>query len=171
MKTLAELKRNAKSQTLLAEMVIRCGDHDIPERLMGWRGIVDANSNSITFLTKEGKKSQLDIEFASLVEYEENKLTIYLPGFRDLNEEESKIMQEWQTITKTEKYQKQAEIDAYTDGSSTFWQQKAFFINKGYEYLMGFNTINGLKYDFNTQKIRDKAVKGEISMQYNIKHI
>lgn len=67
MKTLAELKRNAKSQTLLAEMVIRCGDHDIPERLMGWRGIVDANSNSITFLTKEGKKSQLDIEFASLV--------------------------------------------------------------------------------------------------------
>lgn len=94
-----------------------------------------------------------------------------MPGFRDLNEEESKIMQEWQTITKTEKYQKQAEIDAYTDGSSTFWQQKAFFINKGYEYLMGCNQINGLKYDFNTQKIRDKAIKGAISMQYNIKHI
>jgi len=169
MKTLADLKRDAKKGNLLAELIIRCGDNNIPEQLKGYRGLVDANSNSLKFLRNDGKISSLDIQYASLVEYDENTLIIYYPGLRDLNQEEKSALNEWKKITETEKYKKQSQDDAYTDGSSTYYQERAFFSKYNMLYLMGCNTENGIHYEARENKIRDKAVKGEIQMKYNLK--
>ena len=168
MKTLSDLKRDAKSGKLYGEMVVRCGTSDIPDRLKGKRQIIDANTVAIFFLNNEGKKSELRIDRASLLEYTEDALTIYNEGFRDLNSDEKAIMNEWKEIANTPENIKQYEIDALTDGSTMFYKKKSFFHNKGYLYLMGFDEEKGLKYDFNTQKIRDKNIKGTISMQYKL---
>lgn len=48
MKTLAQLKRDAKAGTIEARMTYRFGE-GIPERLRGWRRIVNSNSVAIFF--------------------------------------------------------------------------------------------------------------------------
>lgn len=166
MKTLADLKRDAKSGNLFAIMTIRSGSSDIPERLAMKRQIIDANSVGIFFKMADGKKSELRIERASLLEYTENTLTLYNAGFRELNEEEQAIMNEWKDIENKPENIKQYEIDILTDGSSMFYKKKMFFHNKGFSYLTGVEEEKGLQYDFNTSKIRDKSIKGTISMQY-----
>lgn len=168
MKTLSDLKRDSKSGKLYGVMTVRCGSNDIPERLQGKRQIIDANSVAIFFLTNDGKKSELRIDRASLLEYTEDTLTIYNEGFRDLNSDEKAIMNEWKEIANTPENIKQYEIDALTDGSQMFYKEKAFFHNKGYSYLMGFEEEKGLKYNFNTKQIKDKSIKGTISMQYKL---
>ena len=168
MKTLADLKRDAKSGKISGEMIIRNGSNNIPETLQGMRKIVDANTVGITFLNKDGKKSELPIKCASLVEYTDELLTVYQAGKRDLNTEEQRIMDEWKAVTDTEAYKNQSNIDALSDGSTTYYQQKRFFENKGFDYLLGFEESKGKKYDFNTRKIRDNSIKGEVSLQYRI---
>lgn len=106
------------------------------------------------------------IERASLLEYTKNTLTLYNAGFRELNEEEQTIMNEWKDIENKPENIKQSEIDMLTDGSSMFYKKKMFFHNKGFLYLTGVEEEKGLQYDFNTSKIRDKSIKGTISMQY-----
>ena len=168
MKTLADLKRDSKSGKLYGVMTVRCGSNEIPERLAAKRQIMDANSVAIFFKMADGKKSELRIDRASLLEYAEDTLTIYNEGFRDLNNDEKAIMQEWKEIENKPENIKQLEIDMLSDGSTMFYKKKVFFHNKGYSYLTGFDEEKGLKYDFNTQKIRDKNIKGSISMQYKL---
>jgi hypothetical protein len=168
MKTLADLKRDAKSGRISGEMVIRMGSTDIPETLKGRRKIVDANTVGIKFLNNNGKKSELRISCASLVEYDNDSLTIYSPALRELNDDEKQIMSQWQEIANTEEYQKQSEIDLLTDGSSTYWKRKHFFVDKGYAYLLGHEKLRGMKYDYNTGMVKDDKIKGEIELQYKI---
>ena len=167
MKTLADLKRDARSEKLSGEMVYRYGD-EIPEKLKGKRKIIDANSVAIFFLNNDGRKSELHLESASLTEYDGDTLTIYIAGLRDLNEEEKKVMDEWKKITDTKEYRDQATTDLLTDGSSTYWNEKSFFENRDMLYLMGCETIRGQRLDFNTNKIRDNKVKGDKILQYKI---
>lgn len=163
-KTLAQLKRDAKSGNLFAKLIIRQGTTNIPERLQVVRQIIGSNSVGITFLTKDGKKSELTIESASLVEYTDTHITTYRPGLRDLTEEEQAIFAEWEL----KRDRRQEEIDAISDGSTSYYQEKKFFIDKGYEYLMGLKKIKGQKYDFATKKVFDNSIKGEVEMQYEL---
>jgi len=80
-------------------------------------------------------------------------------------------MEEWNKITSTKEYQTQATNDALTDGSSTYWQEKAFFENSGYAYLMGFEEQRGKIYNFNMKKVRDNTIKGEKILQYLISRV
>jgi hypothetical protein len=166
MKTLADLKRDAASGRLNAVMIERYGEKP-EEKYSQKRKITRANTVSIFFDTN-GKESALEIPRASLVEYDGKTLTIYAPGFRDLNTEEAAIMVEWDKITKTERYQEDAQRDAYTDGTSTFYQERSFFRNHGKMYLMGCDEECGLKYDYNKKQIRDKSIKGDPQLKYNI---
>jgi len=168
-KTLAQLKRDAKSGKLTAKLVERFGKTDINENMSGWRKIVGANSNSIQLLTNDGRKAWLEIPCANLVEYTDNSLTVYAKGFRDLTADEQAFMNKWKSITDTDEYKKQSEIDMLSDGSTTFYQQKYFFIKGGYEYLLGFSNDKSKHYDYNTGKIKDNKVKGEIELRYEIK--
>lgn len=160
--TLTQLKKDAKAGKLFAKMVLRNGDTDIPTKLQGKRQIVDANSVGITFLNNEGKKSELRIPCASLVEYTKETLTIYEPGLRELTADEQAMFDKWEKV----RDKKQEELDLLTDGSSSYWKHKFFFKDAGYEYLLGFDTIRGLKYDFNTKMVRDNKIKGDICMRY-----
>jgi hypothetical protein len=169
MKTLSDLKRDAKNGKIDAKMVLRFGDTNIPERLQGFRKVIDANTNSIKFLTNEGKISSLEINYASLVEYDTERLTIYNAGFRELNEEENNILKEWKKIADTKEYKERSENDMMSDGSSTYWQKKGFFDKRGFSYLTGGSSQNGLKFDTCKNMIQDKAIKGEIELQYELK--
>lgn len=168
MKTLADLKKDAKSGKLSAEMIIRCGSNEIIERLQGRRKIVDANTVGIFFQNKDGKKSELPLPYASLVEYDGNTIKVYRPGFRDLNATEQSALDEWNKIAETEKYKEQAANDMMTDGSQTYWQEKAFFEKRNLKYLMSCSPENGLRYIAKDSKIQDKAIKGEIDFLYNV---
>lgn len=166
--TLAQLKRDAKSGKLYGEMTERFGSTEIPERIGGRRKIVDANSVGITFLNADGKKSECGIDRAALVEYTGDSLTVFQPGYRDLNVDEIRVMNGWKKIKDTDDYKMQSEIDALSDGFSTYWQEKAYYHNAGKMYLMGFEEQFGCKYDFNTGKIRDKSIKGDAILKYKI---
>ena len=171
MKTLADLKRDAKSGNYEGEMVVRYGSSDIPERLQGRRKLIDANSVGISFLNQDGKKSECRIDAASLVEYNRDTLTIYNPGLRDLTEEEQRIMDAWKRITETPEYQQRAAIDMLSDGSSTYWQQKSFFEKSSCPWLFGTDKIAGKKYDYRSGKVYDNKVKGDVILQYKIYNV
>lgn len=170
MKTLADLKREAKSGTLEARMILRCGSTDIPESLQGWRKITGCNSVAIFILRNDGKKSDLPLKKASLVEYDGQTLTTYAAGLRDLTEEEQRVMDGWKKISSTEEFKERAINDAYTDGSSTYYQEKWYFENAGFGYLMGFNEERGMRRDFATGKIIDDRIKGDVVMRYEIRN-
>lgn len=176
--SVAQLKRDAKVGILEAEMIIRCGEKCTPEnlvpRLQGRRKIVDSNTVAIFFLNADGKKSELQIPKASLVEYTDEMLTIYFPGYRKPNAKEQKILDEWNAITETKQYQNQLEIDCLSDGSSTYYQKRAFFNARNANYLMGFDEERGLRLDVNKRNaghediIRDASIRGMIAMQYKL---
>ena len=170
MKTLADLKRDAMTGLYEGRMLIRCGSaDDIPERLQGWRKIQGANSKAIFFLRDDGNLSELRIEKSSLVEYDDYSLTTYRAGYRDLNDEEKKVMDGWKAYSGTPDFKAQAEADVYTDGSSTYWSEVAYFKKAGKEYLMGHEKQGGLKYDYRTGKVQDDKIKGEVDMKYEIR--
>ena len=171
MKTLADLKRDAKTNTLEAKLIFRFGNEekDLPLKIQGFRPIIGLNTVDIFFRNANGERSALELPKASLIEYTEDRLTIFIGGFRDLNIKEQEAMQEWEQITKTKDFQERSYYDALTDGTSTFYQEKSFFINKNMEYLMGCSKIKGLKYDFNRKQIQDDSIKGEKILEYVIR--
>lgn len=164
----AQLKRDAQSGKLHGELIERFGETEIIERLRGLRRVVGANTVGITFLNSDGKRSECRVERAALMEYTGDTLTIYNPGLRDLNDEESRIIQGWKDIENTDDYQRRAEIDALSDGSSTYWQKVGYFRKSGKKYLTGGEEQNGCKFDFNTGKIRDKSVRGDAILKYKM---
>ena len=166
--TLAELKRVAKQGILEGNMVYRFGS-DIPERLKGFRKIIDANTVGIMFMNNDGKKSTLDILGASLVSWDDNSLSIFNPGERELTQDELSVMNEWKAIENTPQHQQQAENDALTDGSLTFWQKRKFFTDRGYEYLHVGN--NKKAYNHNTNKVRDNTVQGDLIIKYELRKV
>jgi hypothetical protein len=164
MKTLAELKRDAKSGKLFAEMTVFCGGDEIPERLRGVRQIVDSNSVGIFFLNANGKKSELRIPSASLIEYTGESIILYGAGLRELTSEENATFDKWETM----RDRKREEIDALTDGSGEYFREKRFFESSKMEHLLGNHTVRGMKYDHNTKKVYDNKVKGMVDNVYKI---
>lgn len=164
MKTLSQLKKDAKSGNLSAELIFRQGTTDIPASLKGVRKMIDANSVGITFLNSNKKKSELRIDSASLIEYTDTHITLFNPALRDLTMEEQSVFDKWELMRDIEK----EEIDMLTDGSSQFHKRKWFFTDAGYEYLLGHDVKQGKRFDCNTKKVFDNKIKGEMSMQYRI---
>ncbi len=171
MKTLADLKRDANSGVFEARMTIRCGSNNIPEQLQGWRKIVGSNSVAIFVLRNDGRKSELPLEKASLVEYDGSTLTVFNAGLRDLTEEEQRVVDGWRRIANTEEYKERAINDVYTDGSSTYYQEKWYFEDAGFGYLFGHKKERGMIRDFGTGKVRDDRIKGTICMRYEIRKV
>ena len=171
MKSLAEFKREAKSGELEGKMLIRYGSSDIPEKFKNWRRIVTSNSVSVFFQTDNGEISQLSLPQASLVEYDGDKLTVYYAGYRDLTAEEQRVMDGWKEKSSTPEFQAQANVDALTDGSSTYWAKVTYFRKAGLEYLMGAKEQRGMVYDYNLRQVRDAKIKGPVCMQYAIRKV
>lgn len=133
--------------------------------------MVDSNSVAIFFQNADGKKSELRLEKSSLIEYDGNSLTVYFAGYRDLNAEERKVMDEWNRISGTPEFKERGRVDALTDGSSTYYEKVAYFRKAGMEYLMGNERQRGLKYDSYLMKVQDDSIKGEVGMRYEIRKV
>jgi len=167
--TYADLKRDAKSGKLTAELVERFGSSAIIERLRGIRPIVDANSVGIKFRNADGSISECRIERAKLCEYTGDELIVYNYGLRDLTPEEQVVMDQWKAVTETERYKRQSEIDALSDGSSTYWQGVAFFekCNMAYLYRDDMDKYHK-KFDYRTGRVWDKNVRGDVVLRYKV---
>lgn len=176
MKSLAQLKRDAKTGTIKTRCIFWCGkpiSDDTPERITGVRPIVGSNSKSIFFLRSDGQKSELSIDRASLIDYTDDAIVTYYPGYRPPTASEQRILDGWSEIESTKDFQDQLQRDVYTDGSSTYWQEVKYFRDHDASYLMGFEEKKGCKLDFNRRGkdpafIRDKNVRGEIENIYLI---
>ena len=119
----------------------------------------------------DGSLSELSIPKASLVEYDGAMLTVYNAGYRDLTVDEQRVMDGWNEKSSTPKFKAQAEIDALTDGSSTYWAEVAYFSRAGHEYLMCTKEQRGMRYDFIRNQVQDAKIKGTVCMQYEIRKI
>lgn len=158
MKTLAQLKRDAKAGTIALEMTEWFGNtgEQIPERLRGIRKVIGANTVSIFLQNEAGTKSTLDIDSANLIEYSDKELIVYKRGLRELTEEEQKCRDEVKAI-----YTK------YTEPwQEPYWEVKAYYAKCPCPWMSGMELIRGKKYDYNTGKVYDNAVKGDAIIHY-----
>lgn len=173
-KSRANLFRDAKSGKLSLELIERYGNTKLPTHMQGKRKVVKANTVSLKLQNKDGKVSTLDIPKATLIEYMYDTLIIYDAGYRKPTSLEQKILNEWGNIEKTKEYKEQCINDAYSDGSSSYWKEKAFFKKHNAEYLMGLEMEKGLLLDFNRRKdgkenfIKDEKIKGKPILKYNV---
>lgn len=150
-KSRANLFRDAKSGKLSLELIERYGNTKLPTHMQGKRKVIKANTVSLKLQNKDGKVSTLDIPKATLIEYMYDTLIIYDAGYR-----------------------KPTSNDAYSDGSSSYWKEKAFFKKHNATYLMGFEMEHGLLLDFNRRKdgkenfIKDEKIKGKPILKYDV---
>lgn len=145
------------------------GTSDISE--CEWRKITATQSNGLKI---EG--SFLDYPKASLADFDGQKLKIYRAGYRKMNADEMAVMKAWQEITETDEHRKQAEYDALTDTNLCYWQAKAFFEERGFDYLF-YGKRKGLrldsnifrKWNYDSECILDESVRGEQIAEYELR--
>lgn len=174
MKTLSELKRDLKDKKIQLALVNRFGEH----MELKWRNVKSVQSNGFyleciddTLYVKSPKGSFLDFPKASLVEYDDFYLRIYIPGYRELTKEEKECIEGWVKITRTPDYLEHYFQDVYTDGSYCFNVEKEYYSRKNMLYLMGCEEQRGMKYDFTTKKVRDEKIKGDLALEYVVRRI
>lgn len=133
-----------------------------------WRTITAVQSNSIRI-----NGSYLDYPKANACEFDGKILKIYETGYRPLNEEEKKALEEWKAIAETDEYKRQAEIDLLTDSNTTYWQEKRFFDERNMEHL--FTPTDSKELDHNRYNrgeeycVRDnKAEHGKQIAEYEL---
>lgn len=161
-KTLADLKRDAKSGKLSLEMIYRYGE-EIPERIKGARRVVDANTAAIKLMTNDGNISELRPEAAALIDYTPDSLTIYAAGYRDLTQEERAEMD--RANKERQRYQ---EANPYSD---SFWHMRAFWKNSRFSYLDGageYKNGKALRRTADGDRIQDCSIKGDIILKYKV---
>ena len=168
-KTYAQLKRDANSGRLSLEMIQRGDGGNIPERLKGIRKVIKAKSYGLVLRNADGMESDLQIRRAALVEYDDEYLTIYNWGLRDYTPEEKAALDEWTAITETPEYIERSNVDALTDGSSTYWQMVGFFEKKGLPNLAHEDLSKyGSSRDYTSGMMRDLNVRGSVELKYRV---
>lgn len=159
-KTLADLKRDAKSGKMFLQLFSRYGKtaEEIPERLQGIRPVVDCNTVAIFLQNRNGEKSEMRLGAASLTDYTGETLTIYNPGKREPNEEEAATLAAAAAARK--EYQ---EKNPY---SESYYFMKDYYKKSAFPYLDGFTTAKGKRYT--NGLIIDNSIKGEKILVYNV---
>jgi hypothetical protein len=167
--TLADLKRDLKNGTKIVLI------HPNTNKLIGIeRYIIKTQTNSVSISPdKEAVKgSWLELPKAKLMEYyrddkrQVNILHIYEPGYRDLTDEENRILTQ-RPSSLPENFE-DVRHEMLTDGSRFYWLDKKYFQDIDMEYLEGHKMIRGLRYDFNKQMIKDENIKGDLVLSYEI---
>lgn len=173
-KSLSQLKRDAKAGVLKMELIERYGQtgDEIPERLRGVRPVIGANTTCIFFRNANGSKSDLPISRAALVDYDDDTLTVYCFGEREMTPEEKAVMDAWKQIADSDEYKARARVDILSDGSSTFYQKKWFFEKRGFPWMTGWESLAkyGKSYNPNTGLVKDVNVRGDVQLKYRIVH-
>lgn len=163
MKTLAELKRNANTGSMVLEMTERYGNTDLPERLRGRRKVTGANTVALKLRNADGAESEMRFGSASLIEYTDNALIIYNAGYRELTDEEMEELN--RAKEERERYQKEY---PYCD---SFWHMKAFWKASKYPWLYDCGELKQgkmLRHTKDGDRIQDNAIKGDAILKYNV---
>lgn len=160
--SLAQFKRDATTGKMGLQLLERYGKVIECSQIVP---VINVASQSIT-LKRGDKESYLDIPYASLVDYDGEYLYVYSIGSRPLNDKENNVMSAWKKIATTKEYKERAEYDALSDGSSTYYQQKAFFLNSSCPYL--FEDKPNLRYNYNKNEVYDAKVKGDCILKYKV---
>lgn len=163
MKTLAELKRDAKAGKLSLELTERYGGTDFPERMAGKRKVVGCNTVALKLLNHDGKESEMRFGYASLIEYTAETLTVYNAGFRELNDEERRELN--RAIEERKRYQME---NPYSD---SFWHMKRFWSESKYPYLYDCGEMKQgkrLQHTKDGDIIVDSAIKGDAILKYKV---
>lgn len=163
MKTLAQLKRDAATGRMILTLIERFGGSDekhIPDRMKGARKVIGLNTVALKLLNHDGKESELRYGAASLIEYDDDVLTVYNPGMRELTDQERDVLRQAQ--------EKCNEYTAKYPYSDTYWIRKSFFEKSECPWMAGFEIIKGRKYDPCRNMVLDKAVKGDVILKYSV---
>lgn len=176
LKSRTQLFRDLKDKSIALELIERFGNSDIPMVMRGVRKVGKVNTVGCQLISSSGRESYLEIPRSSLVDYSDDELIIYTPGYREPTEEEEEVMNEWSKIADSDDYKERAKIDLLTDGSSTYYQEKKFFTDKNMLYLM-MKDKNGKGIEFakrnngDKEWLADPAVKGEKILVYKVHEI
>ena len=166
-KTIADLKRDATNKKISFELIERYGEtgNEIPERLRGIRTAGRVNTVGIMLVDANGRDSELRLPSAKLVEYEDDYLTIYNPGERDLKAEEKQTLEKWAEIEKR--------IHDGNPYRETYWLKKDYFSKEkcSCPWMSGWETIRGKKYNYCTGKVIDNQIRGEAILKYKIHRV
>lgn len=174
MKTKAQLLRDAKSGRLRTVISYHASfdGRKLPDRLQGVRPIVDANSVAIFFGCGDGGRSACYLPTAKLIDYDDDHISIYSPGYRKPTPAEARALDDWEKIAERPDYKRQLETDCLTDGSTTYYMRKRFFADRDMLYLLGYEKQRGCILDRNRLDlpdfIKDDSVRGELSIRYDI---
>lgn len=157
-KTFAQLKRD-----LTVGKKIKFTEHNVyPEKVGEEYEISKKQSNAIC--TKQnGKDIYMSYPASSnLVDYEDNKVTFYEAGYRNITEEEKKHFEAMWQYGQDHIYE------------NTYWYKKSYFEKVGMPYLMGCGVEKGKKFDHNKYKrgdmccIQDNSIKGDVWLAFEI---
>jgi hypothetical protein len=159
MQTLADLKRRMIPGVKLI-IVSRFGQ-SVPQEMCE-RELVKVQTNSWCFKTAHKPAAWLDIPKASLLEITDNGFKIYGTGSRPLNAQEKALKDGYEAI----RNRKQEEIDMLSDGSTSYYQEKAYYREHNANYLMGHEKQRGMRYCFNTGLVQDDNIKGALELEY-----
>lgn len=78
-------------------------------------------------------------------------------------------MDDWRAIQNSHEFQRRSDIDALTDGSSTYWQEKRFFDGDMSYLFSGTKCGKSLVYaKDDTPRIRDERIPGNKILKYRI---
>lgn len=163
MKSLADLKRYAKSGKIKLEMTYRYG-MDLPTYCQGIRSITNVNSVGFTLVTPEGKESVFRYSTAKLTEYDGDTLIIYAPAQREPTPEEQAVLDEAKRIV--DEY-----IKEYPYGEGWYWSKKRFFQRSNCPWMDGYKMIRGKRYLSHNGKVLGCSIKGEIIHKYIVHHV
>ena len=166
MKTIADLRRDLSigTQVTLTYAQFTHKFLNVP------RVVIKLQSNGVVLALSatDTKGSFLDFPKASLASYTiDGDLNIYEAGTRPLTPAEQRVFDTMPS--KLPEYQQQVSDDMMTDGSQMFYKDRRHTKDNKMEYLDGFDTIRGLRYDHNTKLIIDETIKGKLSLSYKIK--
>jgi len=159
MNTLADLKRKIVKGASLIMTYNSFGKSGLIGKK---RYVVRLNTTGV-YLNEDKeavKGSFLEYPKASLLEFTDKGFNIYEAGYRPLTDTEQEI------LNNVPRDKEQEERDIMTDTNVMWYKKQAYFKDKGYSYLNGHTEEKGLKYDYNTQMIRDNNLKGKLSLSY-----
>ncbi|WP_368336990.1 hypothetical protein [Parabacteroides merdae] len=119
-------------------------------------------AKSIVIIRNE-KESYIDIPSSGLFVYSPGKLIIYQARKRLINQDEAKVLEEWEDLRDT----KSEWLDAMTDSNTKFYRQQRFFCEKGYGYLF-FDKDKNHRYSQNCYLVNDLKIRGCKLLEYDV---
>lgn len=163
MKTFADFKRDAAKGNMSLELLEWYGKtgEEIPKRIRGIRRVIKCTQSSLTL--QGTVESRLDYLRSSLLDYDGETLTIYTSGRRSLNEQEQRIVWKWQ----------QLEAEYKLSGKSNeavYRLRKEYYRNSECPWLYSDSFVKGklTEHDGNVPMIRDKDLRGGVTMRYKV---